>query len=51
MEGGEAIENSIDKLHHFIKRGMFYFGPTWNHSLDWVSSGCDEVNNRTKIMM
>jgi len=49
MEGGEAIENSIDKLHHFIKRGMFYFGPTWNHSLDWVSSGFDEVNNKTKI--
>ena len=39
MEGGEAIENSIEKLHHFFSRGMLYFGPTWNHSLDWVSSG------------
>ena len=42
MEGGEAIENSIEKLHHFIERGILYFGPTWNHSLDWVSSGYDE---------
>ena len=49
MEGGEALENSIDKLHHFIERGMLYFGPTWNKSLDWVSSGFDEVHNKSKI--
>ena len=49
MEGGEAIENSIEKLHHFIDRGMIYFGPTWNHSLDWVSSGYDEFYNKDKI--
>jgi len=49
MEGGEAIENSIEKLHHFISRGMLYFGPTWNHSLDWVSSGYDETYNQKKI--
>ena len=49
MEGGEAIENSIDNLHHFIERGMLYFGPTWNHSLDWVSSGYDENHNKNKI--
>ena len=49
MEGGEAIENSIENLYHFIDRGMFYFGPTWNHSLDWVSSGYDEAHNKNKI--
>ena len=49
MEGGEAIENSIEKLYHFIDRGMIYFGPTWNHSLDWVSSGYDEYNNKNKM--
>ena len=49
MEGGEAIENSIENLHHFIARGMLYFGPTWNHSLDWVSSGYDETHNQKKI--
>ena len=26
-----------------------YFGPTWNHSLDWVSSGKDEFENNDKI--
>ena len=51
IEGGEAIENSLDKLFHFIERGILYFGPTWNHSLDWVSSGKDEFekNDRIKI--
>ena len=49
MEGGEAIENSIENLHHFIARGMLYFGPTWNNSLDWVSSGYDETYNKSKI--
>jgi membrane dipeptidase len=49
MEGGEAIENSLENLTHFISRGMMYFGPTWNHSLDWVSSGYDETHNKKKI--
>ena len=42
MEGGEALENKIDNLYHFIDKVLFYLGPTWNHSLDWVSSGFDE---------
>ena len=49
MEGGEALENSIENLYHFIDRGMLYFGPTWNHSLDWVSSGYDETYNKNKL--
>ena len=49
MEGGEALENNIENLHHFIERGLLYFGPTWNHSLDWVSSGYDECYNKSKI--
>jgi membrane dipeptidase len=49
IEGGEAIENSIENLQHFIDRGMLYFGPTWNHSLDWVSSGYDETHNLKKL--
>ena len=49
MEGAEAIENNLEKLYHFIERGLFYLGPTWNHSLDWVSSNYDEKYNKTKI--
>ena len=49
LEGGEAIENNIENLYHFINKGLFYFGPTWNHSLSWVSSNFDEKHNRKNI--
>ena len=49
MEGGEALENNLDNLYHFINRGLLYFGPTWNHSLDWVSSNYDEKHNKTNL--
>tara|TARA_B100000579_G_C22799680_1_gene839034 strand:+ start:433 stop:1512 length:1080 start_codon:yes stop_codon:yes gene_type:complete len=49
IEGGEAIENKIENLHYFIERGIFYLGPTWNHSLDWVSSAYDETYNKSKL--
>ena len=49
MEGGEGLENDINNLYHFIERGLFYFGPTWNHSLDWVSSNYDETYNSSKL--
>ena len=49
MEGGEGIENNINNLFHFIERGLLYFGPTWNHSLDWVSSNYDETYNSSNL--
>ena len=49
MEGGEALENKIENLEYFIKKGLLYFGPTWNHSLDWVSSGYGETYKKSKL--
>ena len=49
MEGGEALENKIENLEYFINKGLFYFGPTWNHSLDWVSSGYGETHNKSTL--
>ena len=49
MEGGEAIENKIENLEYFINKGLFYFGPTWNHSLDWVSSGYGETHKKSTL--
>ncbi len=43
IEGGHSIENSIDKLIHFYKRGARYLGVTWNNSVDWATSGRDET--------
>ena len=49
MEGGEALENKIENLEYFINKGLFYFGPTWNHSLDWVSSGYGETHKQSSL--
>ncbi len=49
IEGGEPIEDKIQNLYHFIERGLFYLGPTWNHSLSWVSSAYDEIYNKKNI--
>ena len=49
LEGGEPIEDDIEKLYHFIERGMLYFGFTWNRSLSWASSAYDEKLNNKNI--
>ena len=49
MEGGEALENKLENLEYFINKGLFYFGPTWNHSLDWVSSGYGETHKKNSL--
>lgn len=43
VEGGHAIENSLEKLEALYHRGMRYLTITWNNSLDWASSAKDEV--------
>lgn len=42
IEGAHPLENSIDKLLHFYKRGARYLGITWNNSVDWATSARDE---------
>lgn len=44
IEGGTAIENSLDKLVYFYNRGVRYLGLTWNDSNDWASSAKDETD-------
>lgn len=49
VEGGHAIENSIEKLEQLCKRGVRYLGLTWNNSTDWASSAFDETTNPEKL--
>jgi membrane dipeptidase len=49
VEGGHAIENSIEKLEELYKLGVRYLGLTWNNSTDWVSSAFDETTNPDKV--
>ena len=49
IEGGECLENSLDNLDHFIKKGLLYLGPTWNNSNLLATSAYDETHNLDKI--
>tara|TARA_Y100000590_G_scaffold444829_2_gene576102 strand:- start:1648 stop:2736 length:1089 start_codon:yes stop_codon:yes gene_type:complete len=49
IEGGECLEDSLDNLMHFIRRGLLYLGPTWNFSNSIATSAYDETLNSNKI--
>lgn len=42
IEGGHQIENSLDNLDVFYKRGTRYMTLTWNNSTDWATSAFDD---------
>lgn len=43
VEGGHMIENNLDNLDVFYKRGARYMTLTWNNSTTWASSAFDET--------
>lgn len=42
VEGGHMIEDKLDYLDSFYKRGARYMTLTWNNSTSWASSAADE---------
>ncbi len=47
IEGGHAIENSLDKLRALYRRGARYLTLTWNNGNDWAGSSIGEHGTRT----
>ena len=45
IEGGNAIENSLDHLGSFYIRGARYMTLTWAETLDWADSATDKVRH------
>ena len=43
VEGGHMIEDNIDNLDSFYKRGVRYMTLTWNNSTPWATSAFDET--------
>lgn len=43
VEGGHMIEDRLDYLDSFAKRGVRYMTLTWNNSTSWASSAVDET--------
>lgn len=50
VEGGHMMEDDINKLIEFQKRGVRYMTLTWNNSTSWASSAMDETANRFEPM-
>jgi len=47
VEGGHAIENSLDNLRELHRRGARYLTLTWNNGNDWAGSSIGEHGTRT----
>jgi membrane dipeptidase len=45
VEGGHMIEDDINRLDTFYKRGVRYMTLTWNNSPSWASSHTDEKSS------
>ena len=42
LEGGYAIDEKLERVGHYIDRGVRYMTPTWTRSLPWAGSSGDE---------
>ena len=47
VEGGHAIENSLDNLRALHRRGVRYLTLTWNNGNDWAGSSIGVGGTRT----
>ena len=47
VEGGHAIEGSLDKLRELHRRGARYLTLTWNNGNAWAGSSIGQNNTRT----
>ena len=50
VEGGHMIEDNLDYLDSFYKRGVRYMTLTWNNSNPWATSAMDESQQAFKTM-
>lgn len=48
LEGGNAVENDLDRINEFYNLGVRYIGLTWNNSNKIGTSAKDETNRKIK---
>lgn len=49
VEGGHMIEDNMDYIDSFYKRGVRYLTLTWNNSTSWSTSAMDESQHAFKV--
>lgn len=48
IEGGNPIDNDLDRINEFYEQGIRYIGLTWNNSNKIGTSAKDEANGKVK---
>ena len=49
VEGGHMIEDNLDYLDAFYKKGARYMTLTWNNSTSWATSAFDETRKKDSL--
>lgn len=49
VEGGHMIEDKLENLDSFSKRGVCYMTLTWNNSTSWATSAADETRKKDSL--
>lgn len=49
VEGGHMIEDNLNFLDSFYKRGVRYMTLTWNNSTSWSTSAADETKKKDAL--
>ena len=49
VEGGHMIEDNLDYLDSFYRRGVRYMTLSWNNSTSWSTSAMDETKKTFKV--
>ena len=49
VEGGHMIEDNMDYLDSFYKRGVRYMTLSWNNSTSWSTSAMDETQHAFNV--
>jgi membrane dipeptidase len=49
VEGGHMIEDNLDNLDIFYRRGVRYMTLTWNNSTSWATSAWDETRKKDSL--
>lgn len=49
VEGGHMIEDNLNNLDSFYKRGVRYMTLTWNNSTSWATSAMDETGKKDSL--
>ena len=49
VEGGHMIEDNLDYLDSFYRRGVRYMTLSWNNSTSWSTSAMDESRHHFKV--